>query len=173
MQRSRFLPLLPLFAAVAVLAACSDSSRSPLAPGDVALAAKNGNPHFIKNATDVTREGDNLTVTFKEAGLAAGSVETVQLSAIGTATYQCVNNGGNEPQAANKRTVSTEVTTSGTFTADQNGNIEGSLMLSPPGPGDFSCPPGQTLTGPFDVSYTSVTLTDLTSGATMSFPGTF
>ena len=175
MQRRLLLPL----AGALVLAACSDGSRNPLAPapdGPIAYAAGGGgggNPHFIKNATSVARSGDDLTVVFKESGLAEGSVETVQLSAIGTATYKCINGGGHNPSAANKRTISTLETTSGQFTADANGNIVGSLSLAPPGPGDFTCPPGQTLTGPLDVSYTSVSLTDLTSGATMSFGGTF
>lgn len=135
--------------------------------------AANGNAHFIKSATYAQRSGNNLTVTFKEAGLAAGSVETVVASATGTATYECINGGGNHPQAANKETVSTTVTKSGTFTADKNGNIVGSLTIAPPGPGNFTCPPGQTLTGPLNVSYTNVSVTDVTSGATMAISGKY
>lgn len=110
-------------------------------------------------------------MSFKEAGLAAGSVETVTASATGTATYECVNNGGNVPTS--KETVTTTVTKSGTFTADQNGNIVGTLTLMPPGPGSFSCPPGQTLVGPLNVSYTNVSVTDTTSGASISLPGKY
>jgi hypothetical protein len=127
-----------------------------------------GDAHFIKHSTAATLEGTVLVVTFKEAGLSSGSVETVQVSATGTATYLCINNGGQHPKASNKETVSTELTNSGQFTADQSGNIQGSLSLSPPGPGGFTCPSGQTLTGPTDVRYTNIQLTDLTSGATSS-----
>jgi hypothetical protein len=107
-------------------------------------------------------------VNFKEAGLSNGSVETVTLSGTGTATYLCYNNGGNHPKATNKETVSSSESTSGQFTV-QNGNIVGTLSLAPPGPGDFSCPPGQTLVGPTDVSYSNVILTDTTSGQSVNF----
>jgi hypothetical protein len=134
----------------------------------LAAAPDTGNAHFIKNATNASVSGGFLTVNFKETGLASGSVETVQLTATGTATYQCFNNGGNHPKAGNKETVSSDLVTSGQFTADRSGNIVGSLTLAPPGPGSFTCPPGQTLVGPTDVSYTDIVLTDLTSGATIS-----
>jgi hypothetical protein len=136
----------------------------------VALA---GNPHFIKNATNATRSGNDLVVNFKETGLESGSVETVQVSALATATFQCINGGGKNPSAANKTTVSSTVSNSGTFNADRSGNIVGSLTLGPPGPGGFTCPPGQTLSGPLDVSYTNVVVSDLTSGASIRLPGTF
>jgi hypothetical protein len=133
-----------------------------------ALAAQ-GNAHFIKNATGFTQSGTTLTVFFKESGLAAGSVETVQASATATTTYACVNNGGQIPDAANKQTTSTTVSKSGTFTADQNGNIVGSLTLAAPGPEENTlvCPPGQTETLQ-SVSFSNVTVTDLTSGATLA-----
>jgi hypothetical protein len=130
----------------------------------VALA---GNPHFIKSATSATQVGNTLVVNFKEAGLASGSVETVQVSALGTATFQCINGGGKNPSAANKTTVSSQLSNSGTFSADRSGNIVGSLTLNAPGPGGFSCPPGQTLSGPLDVSFTNIVVSDLTSGATI------
>src|SRR5215218_6030554 len=99
-----------------------------------AVPAFAGNPHFIKNATSATQSGNTLTVVFKEAGLAAGSVETVTASAPATTTYACVNGGGQIPNAANKQTSTTTVSKSGTFQADKNGNIVGSLTLTAPGP---------------------------------------
>jgi hypothetical protein len=137
-------------------------------------SAASGNPHFIKNATSANLSGADLTVSFKEAGLSSGAVETVTVSATATTTYECVNGGGKNPSASNKTTTQTDVSASGTFTADKNGNITGSLTLSPPTAAQlgFSCPPGQTVTF-VSVSYTDVTLTDTTSGATATFPGTF
>jgi hypothetical protein len=69
-------------------------------------------------------------------------------SATASTTYECVNGGGKHPQASNKFTSVTHPTESGQFTADQNGNIEGDLTLSPPTAEDlnFSCPPGQDVT---------------------------
>jgi hypothetical protein len=136
--------------------------------------AANGNPHFIKNATSATLSGSSLVVKFKEAGLSSGSVETVTVTATATTTYECVNNGGNNPKASNKTTTATEVSTSGTFTADKNGSITGSLTLTPPTASDlgFACPPGQTVTF-VSVTYSNVVITDATSGASTSLGGRF
>lgn len=136
-----------------------------------ALAAS-GHPHFIKNATSASLSGSSLTASFKEAGLAAGATENVTLSATETITYECVNGGGMNPSASNKKTFRTRASTSGNFTADQNGNIVGSLTLSPVSAADlgFSCPPGQTVTL-VSVTYSNITITDNTSGATISIPG--
>jgi hypothetical protein len=158
-------------------AACSSDTTAPATSGAPSLAkgdATAGNPQFNKAGTDLTRVGDNLVVNFKETGLAAGSVQTISLTATGTATFVCINGGGKNPSAANKRTVTEPLATTANFpVADKNGNLTGTLTLMPPGPGDFSCPSGQTLSGPTDVSFSNVVLTDETSGATRSFAGTF
>jgi hypothetical protein len=171
MQRTMVVSAVALFA---IATACNDGPRDPVSPdSSLRAAAQSGNAHFIKSGTSATRSGDLLNITFKEAGLASGSVETIVVSGTGTATFQCINGGGNNPSAANKTTVSSQVTNSGTFTANQSGNVTGSLSLSPPGPGGFTCPPGQTLSGPLNVSYTNVAINDQTSGASFSFTGTF
>jgi hypothetical protein len=133
-----------------------------------------GSPHFIKNATKASMSGANLVVSFKEAGLESGSTETVTVSATATTTYECVNNGGKNPSASNKTTTSTAVSTSGTFTADKNGNITGSLTLSPPTAAalGFSCPPGQTVTF-VSVTYTNVAIADTTSAASLALGGPY
>jgi hypothetical protein len=132
----------------------------------VALA---GNAHFIGSQTGGSLQNDSsLVVNFKEAGLESGSTSTITLSATGTADYECINGGGKNPVAANKETVSDDLDTSGEFPATKNGNVVGSLTLSPPGPGDFSCPNGQRLSGPTNVSYTNVWITDDDTGATLS-----
>lgn len=134
--------------------------------------AASGSPHFINSATNAGIVGNNLVANFKEAGLSNGSVETITLSGTGTATYQCFNNGGNHPKAGNKETVSADLSASGQFTV-QNGNVIGTLSLSPPGPGSFTCPSGQTLVGPTNVSYTNVRLVDQTSGVVASIPSSY
>ncbi len=136
--------------------------------------AANGSPHFIGHATSAALSGSDLVVNFKEAGLASGSVETVTVSATEAVTYECVNGGGKNPAASNKHTFVITVSQSGTFTADKNGNIVGSLTLSPATAESlgFACPPGQTVTF-VSVSYSDITITDNTSGATTSFEGTF
>jgi hypothetical protein len=133
-----------------------------------AVPAFAGSPHFIKSQTFSSLDGANLRADFKEAGLPSGATETVTLSASETVTYECVNGGGKNPSASNKRAIRTSGSTSGEFSADKNGNIVGSLTLEPASAASvgFSCPSGQTVTF-VSVSYTNVTLTDIDSGATI------
>jgi hypothetical protein len=49
-----------------------------------------------------------------------------------TENWFCVNNGSSNPQASNKRTSSSTESASGQFTADQNGNVTGTLTLTAP-----------------------------------------
>jgi hypothetical protein len=121
------------------------------------------NPHFVNPSA--SQSGNNLVCRFKEAGLGSGQEVTITCSADATAEYQCINKGGKNPSAANKRTINEEVSESGDFTATKSGQVTGSLTIEPPGPGDFSCPPGQSLTLA-SVTYDNVVLTDETTGAT-------
>ena len=133
-----------------------------------------GSAHFIKNATGASLSGANLVCSFKEAGLAAGSVENVTCSATTSTSYECVNGGGMNPKASNKRTFKTTTSRTQPFTADKNGNLVGSITLSPPTAAQlgFSCPPGQTVTF-VGVTYSNVSIVDQTSGASIGVPGTF
>jgi hypothetical protein len=145
-----------------------------LAFGFALPAAAGGSAHFIKNATSAGLSGADLVVQFKEAGLSAGSTETITVTASTSTTYECVNGGGRNPSASNKTTTQSQASASDQFTADKNGNLVGSLTLSPPSASSlgFSCPPGQTTTF-VSVTYSSVRLTDGTSGATTSLGGSF
>jgi len=101
-------------------------------------------PHFIKGSSGLS--GSSVTCTFKEAGLGNLGTTTVNItcSASASAVYVCVNGGGKHPQAANKETVNSEVSGSAPFQI-RNGSTSGTLTVAAPGPGDFSCPGGQTL----------------------------
>ncbi|GGI47924.1 hypothetical protein BCL57_002637 [Agromyces flavus] len=132
-----------------------------------------GSPHFIKNATSAHLSGVDLVVDFKEAGLESGAVETVVASADLSATYSCVNGGNNVPSDPKKTTIDSRVSGSGEFTAGQNGNIVGSVTISPtPADQALDCPNGQDATL-FSVVYTNVTIEDLDSGAFLAIRGTF
>jgi hypothetical protein len=103
-----------------------------------------GSPHFQFAHNSVGGAG-TLTTSFKEVGLGTGiSSVVITVNADATALYQCFNNGGHHPKAENKETVQTHLQISGTFPVS-HGNTTGSLSVGPPGPGDFSCPSGQTL----------------------------
>jgi len=118
------------------------------------------NAHFIK--VTAALQGNDAVVSWKEAGLGDNQQITYVASADATATFNCVNNGGQCPNAANKVTVSGPVTATGTFSSGKNGQITASLVLSPPGPEDFSCPSGQKLTLS-EVSYSNIKITDTTN----------
>jgi hypothetical protein len=71
------------------------------------------------------------------------------------------------PQAANKETVSAEVSGSVEVPV-RNGQTTGTVVVGPPSAGDFSCPGGQRLVLA-SVSYTNVTLIGV-GGDTASAP---
>ncbi|MEV6055326.1 hypothetical protein [Streptomyces sp. NPDC052107] len=111
----------------------------------VATPALADNPHFIFATNTVSNTTGALTTSFKDAGLGTGTTSVrITLTATGTALYQCFNNGGKHPRAANKETVTSDLITSGDFPVS-NGQTTGSLTVGPPGAGDFSCPSGQSL----------------------------
>jgi len=127
-------------------------------------------PHFIRATASLS--GANLTVSFKEAGLGTNQLINYTATADATATYVCVNRGGGNPSASNKTTVSGPVSATGTFSSGKNGKVTASLTLTPPGPGSFSCPPGQSREIA-QVTYTNVAITDTTNNVTEPIPGTF
>jgi hypothetical protein len=113
-------------------------------------------PHFLKATASLDSSG-NLICTFKEAGLGSTVITAnVSCNATASATYACINNGGNHPQAANKETVTSPVRGGGAFPV-RNGQTTGSITVAPPGPGSFSCPGGQHLVFAA-VSYNSITV---------------
>jgi hypothetical protein len=95
-----------------------------------ATSAFADSPHFLFANNSVSNSTGALTTSFKDAGLGTGvSSEKVTLSmANASALYQCFNNGGNHPKAGNKETVSTALSTTGTFPV-RNGQTTGRMPL--------------------------------------------
>jgi hypothetical protein len=134
----------------------------------IAAVASADSPHFLKASATINSSGQ-LVCTFKEAGLGNTATSAdISCSADASAVYQCWNNGGKHPQAGNKETVTAPVSGGDSFPI-RNGSASGSITVGPPGPGDFSCPGGQTLFLE-DVSYTNIVLSG--EGATADVPGT-
>jgi hypothetical protein len=123
----------------------------PVTAAALALAsapAWAGSPHFVGTPA-FTTSGSTITVTAKEAGLG----DEAQVHVVLSGTAQCVNPGGNDPQAGNKTAFSTA--------ADepvQNGKadyqVTATAVLSP------ACVP------PMTIAFSGVTLTDTTNGLT-------
>lgn len=125
--------------------------------------ANAANPHFVGKVTStMNTESGTVQVCFKEAGLGSNQSITYVASANATATYVCQNAGGNCPNAANKRTVSGPVSSSGTFTSGRNGQITACLTINPPSAGTFTCPSGQRLVVS-SISYSGLSITDTTT----------
>jgi hypothetical protein len=117
------------------------SSAALLLVSGTALAA---NPHVIESKTRAVQDAqDNLDVSFKIAGLGAGEQVVVTVSADFSATFECRTKNGNLPSDPKKQQILSNVGTSGLFTADAKGNVEGTLELSVEGANvDFTCPSG-------------------------------
>jgi len=145
---------------IAILAAAV-STATWLAFGAGTASATSG-AHFFSATASVADNGA-LVVIFDEAGVGQQTVD-LTLNANGTATYACINGGGNHPKASNKQTVSGPVSGSGTFAPTKNGRVTGSLSAGPPA-STLTCPSGQTFVLAC-VSYTGITITDTTNGVT-------
>jgi hypothetical protein len=158
----RFLPLL------LALAACADDPTS----SSLTLVPSYASAHFISSQLDASGPdaAGNLVVEFKIAGLGDAVTTTVTASADATAVYACQNNGGNFPEDPKKEEVAGPVSASGDFTSGKNGQITGSLTLSPP-TSALACPPGQNRVLA-SVSYSNVQISEPNAGSE-SIAGSF
>ena len=164
MKHTLFIPA----AALLLLAACNENSSNLVEVNDPLAAG--GSPHFIKNATSCTEQGLTLVCNFKETGLGSGTTVTIEVGVFASRDDSCVNNGGNVPSDPKKTTTFADVTASGEFTADKNGNVVASLTVSLP-PTSLNCPGGQTATLISSNFVANATIEDKTSGASISVGG--
>lgn len=133
--------------------------------GAVSAQATSG-AHFFKDTAASIDNNGALVVTIDEAGVGQALVNYT-LTASASATWACINGGGNHPKAANKETVTGQVSATASL-SPINGRVHGTIgPTGPLGPGSFSCPSGQTLVLAA-VSYTNIVLTDTTNGVTDS-----
>ena len=133
--------------------------------------------HFFHDTTDsVSQSGATkgaLVITIDEAGVGQQDISYSVTVNTATATYACINGGGNHPQASNKETVSKQLSLPlGTF-SPINGRVQVSVTLAgtPLPKGDFSCPSGQSLVLA-GVSYSGITLTDTTNNVSTGLADT-
>ena len=137
-----------------------------------ASAALADSPHFVRASASGPADDGSLAVSWKEAGLGTNQLVDYVASADASASFACINGGGNHPQAANKETVNGPVSAEGTFASGKNGQVTASLTVLPPGPGGFGCPNGQRLVL-VAVSYTNVAISDTSNGVAEPVAGTF
>ena len=128
----------------------------------VALAGAN-----FKSATSSVNNAGALVVSFDESGLGNGNIN-YPLTADATATYACLNGGGKNPSAANKRAFEGQVSGGGSFES-KNGRVQGVITAGPLEAPSFTCPNGQRRVLAA-VTYTHIVLTDTTSGKSTPVP---
>jgi hypothetical protein len=125
--------------------------------------------HFMSATGSVDATGA-LVVSFDEAGLGTSDIKYTLDVATATATYACINGGGNHPKAANKETESSHL--AGNFTIQpRHGRVTASVSVGPISAGTFSCPSGQRLVLA-SVSYTNIVLTDTQNNVSIAVADT-
>ena len=139
-----------------------------LAAASAATTEATSGAHFFKDTAASVNDNGSLSIHIDEAGVGQALVN-YSITGTDSAAYACINGGSNHPKAANKATLSNAVAAS-VSESPINGRVEATISPvagTPPGPGSFSCPSGQTLVLAA-VSY-SVTLDDTTNSASISF----
>jgi hypothetical protein len=140
-----------------------------LALGLSAQAAMAASPHFLRASARLA--GDDLAVSFKEAGLGNNQNILYVASADFIRTDSCVNGGGKVPSDPKKTETSGLVEASDTFSSGKNGTISQTLTLEALDT-TLDCPPGQQETL-ISLTYSNVSIKDVTNGVTEPIPGTF
>src|SRR5437588_12633024 len=98
-------------------------AMAALAVWPAMASAESSGAHFFKDTSASVANSGALTVHIDEAGLGDGTTTNYALSAEATATYACINGGGNHPQAANKETFSEELSGEASF-QPKNGRVQ-------------------------------------------------
>lgn len=132
--------------------------------------ATNG-AHFFHDTTDSVSNTGQLVITIDEAGVGNVDIHYDVTVQVATATYACINNGDNHPQASNKETSPGPLQLPlGTF-SPINGRVQVTVSLTgtPLSAGSFSCPNGQRLVLA-SVSYSGITLTDTVNNESITLP---
>jgi hypothetical protein len=140
----------------------------------VAGIALADSPHFTSASAAFASGSNDLVISLKEAGLGANVNVDYLASATENATWACLNGGGKNPTAANKRVISTPISQPATLSSGKNGSVTGTITIkaSPqPAPEEFSCPSGQTL-ALAAIAYADVKLVDKTNWVSATFTTT-
>ena len=126
-------------------------------------ASATSGAHFFSATSSVVLSGSQqgaLQVSWDEAGVGQSQVDYT-LHADASATYACINGGGNHPKAANKQSVNGPLDVPATPFLSENGRVVGSLTTGPLA-SNLTCPNGQTFVLAC-VSYSNIVLTDITN----------
>jgi hypothetical protein len=133
-----------------------------------AMASATSGAHFFSATGSVANNGA-LQVSWDEAGVGNATVNYM-LSTDASATYACINGGGQHPKASNKQSVNGPITSPSVAFNPQNGRVTVTNGISVgPLPSTLVCPSGQTFVLAC-VAYTNIRLADTTNRVTASIP---
>jgi hypothetical protein len=133
-----------------------------------AVVVSADSPRFSR-VSSTTDSSGNLLVSFRETGLGnTPNPVNYNVSGNASATYVCINGGGQHPKATNKATVNSAISQGAQFLPD-NGNVDATIQVNVPGPGSFSCPSGQSLQLAC-VTYSGLVLTDTDHNVSTAVP---
>jgi hypothetical protein len=155
-------------------AACSPDSDQPLAPRLMPEVAGDASPHFVRTSAEGPDDLGNLQVLWKEVGLGAGQVIEYSATASATALYACRNSGGNFSRDDKRQQIAGPISSETRVASDRNGEITGSVRLTPPDPifPPDPCSRGQSLVL-IQARYTDVVIADVTNLISEPVPGAF
>lgn len=143
---------------VVTLTAAAAAVGLALAAG---TASATSGAHFFSASGSIDGNGA-LVVTWDEAGLGQ-SLVNYTVTADASATYACINGGGNHPKASNKESSNGPLSTPTFSEQPENGRVQASSPPLGPLGSNLTCPNGQTFVLAC-VSYSNIVLTDTTNG---------
>ena len=126
-------------------------------------------PHFIRATGTLTNDGEYVA-GWKEVGLgSAGQFITYVLTATSAEfQYQCYTKSNNTPQGAPNGVFESNFSTTGSFPVSRNGQITGSLTLTPHPTTD--CQGNGLKQCLISVNYTGLVLTDNNNQVSTDLP---
>ena len=164
-----FRPLMTVGVLASVIACDVSPVTDPMAPGAAPQFASVGNAHWILDETYCNTA--TLSCTFKAAGLGKNEGITVFVNANVTVTYDCDNPaaGIHIPKAF--QNVQATGIAQQTYYSEKNGQITGTITLSPAASIAPRCPPAQQSGSDLVGGWQAVNVVvEAASGITISAP---